>query len=361
MARPKAAWGDILPFRRQEAAPPVLSGDRVLGFALGRQALAFALKYLFPQKGLIAIPDYICREVPRAVRHAGHEVFYYRIGQDLKPDMGSVRESLVNGARAILVVHYFGFPAQMDEISALCRQMRVVLIEDCAHCHTSFAGNRLVGGQGTFAIFSPRKFFPLPDGGTLLINDDELWLQANKSLREVPSSAAPVVKWRVKEMASLLKLDGALSLFSRLLRSTGITGREGDDADLTPAKPSDLSFHIAARHDAGRVAVVHRRHYQRLAKSMAAIPQLKPLYDALPDGIAPLYFPVRAVNARSICEAMLAKGIELTLWPFLPPEVKSDPRAVAANKLAREVIGIPLHAQADPDVMLRALQNCLRL
>ena len=340
---------------------PILGAERMLGFALGRQALVFALKYLFPQKGLIAIPDYICHEVPKAVRHAGHEVLYYRIGLDLKPDMDSVRESLVNGAHAILVVHYFGFPAQMDEILALCRQRGVVLIEDCAHCYPSWTGNRLVGEQGALAIFSPRKFLPLPDGGALLINDEDFWLRAARALSEVPRSATLVAKWQVKELAGLLKFDGALSRVSRFLRSTWSLGRASDDAELNPAKPSDLSLYIASKYDPGQIVTIHRSHYERLATLMEDIPQLKPMFAALPEGIAPLYFPMRTANARNICQALLEKGIELTLWPCLPPEVENDPQAFAANKLAREVIGIPLHAQADPDVVLRALKNCLRL
>ena len=70
----------------------------------------------------------------------------------LDPD--SIATRVTARTRAILVVHQFGIPAEMDAITAIARRHRLKVIEDCAQAHGARYKGRLVGSMGDVAVFS---------------------------------------------------------------------------------------------------------------------------------------------------------------------------------------------------------------
>ena len=74
---------------------------------------------------------------------------------------------------AILVVHYFGFFSNVNDIVSLCKTFKVKVIEDCAHGFLSSHNNTDFGSFGDISIFSMRKTLPVSDGGALIINNSE--------------------------------------------------------------------------------------------------------------------------------------------------------------------------------------------
>lgn len=78
--------------------------------------------------------------------------------------------------RAIVVVHFAGHPADLDQLTELCDQHGLVLIEDCAHAHGAEWHRRRVGSFGSFGSFSFQgsKNMTAGEGGMLITNDAEL-------------------------------------------------------------------------------------------------------------------------------------------------------------------------------------------
>src|SRR5579875_1739867 len=78
--------------------------------------------------------------------------------------------------RAMIVVHYAGYAAQIDRLRDICAQHDIALIEDVAHapCAT-FAGQHLgtFGLAGAFSLFS-NKVLSVGEGGFLTTNDDRV-------------------------------------------------------------------------------------------------------------------------------------------------------------------------------------------
>jgi dTDP-4-amino-4,6-dideoxygalactose transaminase len=79
--------------------------------------------------------------------------------------------------RAIIPVHLYGQPADMDPILEIARRHQLLVLEDCAQAHLSRYKGRLCGTMGQAAAFS---FYPtknlgaLGDAGCILTNDDVL-------------------------------------------------------------------------------------------------------------------------------------------------------------------------------------------
>ena len=79
--------------------------------------------------------------------------------------------------KAIVPVHLYGYPADMESIMALADRYELMVIEDCAQSHGASIGLRKTGTWGHMAAFS---FYPtknlgaLGDGGAVITNDRNL-------------------------------------------------------------------------------------------------------------------------------------------------------------------------------------------
>jgi dTDP-4-amino-4,6-dideoxygalactose transaminase len=79
--------------------------------------------------------------------------------------------------RAVVLVHLYGQPGDLDRIVPLCRQHQVALIEDCAQAHGARMHGRLVGTFGdaaTFSFYPTKNLGALGDGGAVVTHDAEL-------------------------------------------------------------------------------------------------------------------------------------------------------------------------------------------
>ncbi len=91
-------------------------------------------------------------------------------------DPASVRKHISPRTRAIVVVHQFGIPADMDAIMAIAREHNIKVIEDCAQAHGARYGGRYVGTFGDIGVFSlnVNKTIQSGEGGVVVTNDEGL-------------------------------------------------------------------------------------------------------------------------------------------------------------------------------------------
>lgn len=78
--------------------------------------------------------------------------------------------------KALLIVHLFGLPCNMDEIMEITNKYGLILIEDCAQAHgASFKGKK-AGSFGLSSIFSfyPTKNMTTSEGGMIVTNDEKV-------------------------------------------------------------------------------------------------------------------------------------------------------------------------------------------
>jgi len=88
-------------------------------------------------------------------------------------DPGAVEESISDKTKAILLVHYAGFPARLRELRAIADRHGIALIEDAAHSlGASYAGQG-IGTMGDYGIFSLQaiKHMTTIDGGVLTMRN----------------------------------------------------------------------------------------------------------------------------------------------------------------------------------------------
>jgi dTDP-4-amino-4,6-dideoxygalactose transaminase len=98
-------------------------------------------------------------------------------------DAGKIEAAITGRTRAILPVHLYGQPAEMDAIMEIARRHSLKVIEDACQAHGATYGGRKAGSLGDAACFS---FYPSKnlggagDGGMITTNDDSLAEQVRK-------------------------------------------------------------------------------------------------------------------------------------------------------------------------------------
>jgi dTDP-4-amino-4,6-dideoxygalactose transaminase len=161
------------------------AGGVAAGF--GRAALRLALDAVDVRGGDVLLPDFVCTQVPEAVRRAGGTPIFYPVGKDLGVAPEGFRAAFTTSTRAAVAVHYFGLPLpSIGSLAEICRERRVPFIEDCA----LVLGAPGAAARGDIALFSFTKSDWCYGGGMLAARSAELMARA-RALRDSSFHAAP--------------------------------------------------------------------------------------------------------------------------------------------------------------------------
>ena len=195
------------------------AGAVATGF--GRGALWLALEAAGVRGGEVAVPDFVCAQVPEAVQRAGASPVFYRVGRDLAVIAESFEAALSKDTRAAILVHYFGRVQEcVQSLAEICRKRGVPLIEDCALAMGAGTSDRRAGKFGDLAIFSFTKSDWCFGGGMVISNSPEMLVR----LREIRAREFRVARKLPGFYGLLRRADFAANLPSRS-RAASIVGR----------------------------------------------------------------------------------------------------------------------------------------
>lgn len=94
--------------------------------------------------------------------------------------VSSIKEKITGKTKAIMCVHWGGYPCDMDEVNALAKQHNLIVIEDAAHALGASYKNKAVGSISDYTCFSFQaiKHVTTGDGGALAIKNESKFKQA---------------------------------------------------------------------------------------------------------------------------------------------------------------------------------------
>jgi len=118
--------------------------------------------------------------VPGSIAHAGAQPVLVESTDDLLIDLDDLRTKAAGGVNVLLLSHMRGHIADMDAVVALCAELRLTLIEDCAHTLGAKWNGRPTGAFGAIGCFSAQtyKHVNAGEGGLLVTDDDDIAAQA---------------------------------------------------------------------------------------------------------------------------------------------------------------------------------------
>ncbi len=160
-----------------------LDVGHVVVVSSGTAALHMALLALDIRQGdAVLVPDFTFPATANVVELAGAKTVLVDVEKDSYCISGRTLRKAVrewNGPeklKAIMPVHEFGYPADMDEIGAIAREHNLLVIEDAACALGSEHNGKKIGTFGSAGCFSfhPRKALTTGEGGAISTNDGAL-------------------------------------------------------------------------------------------------------------------------------------------------------------------------------------------
>jgi perosamine synthetase len=139
----------------------------------------------------VIVPDFTFVATANAVSYTGAKPVFVDIDADtLCIDPGAVRAAVTPKTRAIVPVHLYGHPADMDELEAIAAQHKIPIIEDAAEAHGAEYKGKRVGGFGKAGVFSfyGNKIITTGEGGMITTNDADFYKKA-RHLRDQAMSS----------------------------------------------------------------------------------------------------------------------------------------------------------------------------
>lgn len=144
----------------------------------GTSALHLALLAAKIQPGdEVIVPTLTYVAAANAVRYCNATpVFVDSEPLTMNLDPAALGAKITPRTKAIIAVHLYGHPADMDPILEIARRHGLLVIEDAAEAHGALYRERMVGAIGDMAVFSffGNKIITTGEGGMLTTNDAEI-------------------------------------------------------------------------------------------------------------------------------------------------------------------------------------------
>ena len=292
-----------------------------VGVGSGLDALYLTLIALGIGKGdRVLVPDQTFIATWNAVTLTGAQPIAVPINHKtycINPE--KIVEKITSDVKAIIPVHLYGHPAEMDLINIIARKHNLFVIEDAAQAHGARYSKRRVGSLGDAAAFS---FYPgknlgaLSDGGAVVTSDETI-AQKIISLRNYGS----VEKYIHTDIGVNSRLDELQAAFLQ------------------------VKLKILDKWNEARSQVAFRYISELQEFKSCILPVAQPHVNS-----AWHLFVVRIANRDKIREKLLAKGIQTGIhYPLLPAEQQcyknsgvGSPVEKLTKDISSEIMSLPM-------------------
>ena len=305
-------------------------------FYNARGALYHLARSLPAEKGnSILVPMFHCPTVIEPLIRAGKNIIFYKINLDLTINEEDFIKKLNQDVGAVVVINYFGFPAELSAIKKFKEQYGYYIIEDCAHSFLS--GEELSGERGDMAIFSFSKLIPCYAGGAIRVNICDFLFQADQPCIAVSDSII-ILKRLVEQLMNNNGPRFLRSLF-HWVEGIRVSCKRTKDLPIPEMVPKVEVLYPFKEHlvlakipkvlktilqgmDLMKVRSARRENFSILNDGLVNGSGLKKIYDDIPDSVVPWAYPI-LLNGRKKYEHILEeKGVPLftfgeTLHPLL--------------------------------------------
>ncbi len=150
-----------------------------IGVGNGTDALEIAIESLdLPKGSEIIVPANSFIASSEAVTRSGHKVVFCDCDENnYTISIPSIKSKLTSNTKAIMAVHLYGHPCDLDEILSIAKEHDLKIIEDCAQAHgAEYKGEKVgaIGDIGTFSFYPGKNLGAYGDGGAIITNDENL-------------------------------------------------------------------------------------------------------------------------------------------------------------------------------------------
>ncbi|MBU4035142.1 MAG: DegT/DnrJ/EryC1/StrS family aminotransferase [Proteobacteria bacterium] len=342
-----------------------------------RFALIEALKDIGIRPGdNVLVPGYHCLSMLAPIWCLDVYPILYKLNEDLSPSIRDIKQKINERTRAIILVHFFGWPQPTNLINDICKNNNISLIEDCAHCHPVYVLNGLIGSAGDYSIVSTRKFYPSPDGGMLIGNKSthrahrkQLKLSLSRQIRSLKHL---VDNWK-KNDRSVVSYPSPDFNKKNIFMAKHVNSKPADIHELAEIQsdwrhwmPKDdfdrmqsLVSKMIFRHiNDEKIAIDRRKNYTRIVNALSSVSGIKPLYESIPENVSPYMVPAIVHEPDIVFSELKNRGFPIWRWEIL---VESD--CYVSRYYSKHLFHVPCHQTISNKQLgwiIETLKNCLK-
>ena len=307
----------------QEAAA-FLGAKHAVAVASGTDALHLALLAAGIGEGdeVITTP-FTFIATAEAIRYVGATPVFVDIDpRTFNIDPAKIEAAVTSKTRAVLPVHLFGQPADMNAIQAICRKRGLTIIEDCAQSFGALIRGRMTGTIGLLGAFS---FFPSKnlgcygDGGMVTADSPEM----AERLRTLRNHGSKVryhhsvigLNSRLDELQAVvlrikLKRIGAFNEGRR--RVARLYGKLFNDTPVLPPFEDGIGIHVYHQYT---VLVENTARRETIMKALAAREIASAVYYPIPLHRQEVFQAEYGNVSLPVSEETAARCMSLPIFP----------------------------------------------
>lgn len=153
-----------------------------IGCSNGTSAISLALEAAGVKDGdEVITTTHTFIATAEAICHVGAKPVFVDIDPETYTiDVSKIAARITNRTRAIIPVHLYGHPADMDGVMAIAKKHGIKVIEDCAQAHLAMLNDCFVGSfgdAGTFSFYPGKNLGAYGDAGAIVTNSQDMATQ----------------------------------------------------------------------------------------------------------------------------------------------------------------------------------------
>ena len=214
----------------------------------GTSALFLALWALGIRKGdEVIVPTFTMAACANVVVQCGGKPVFVDCESNGNIDVKKIEKKITKKTKAIMPVHIYGHPCDMDEIKKIARKYKLLIIEDAAEAQGALYKGEMVGSlsdAGCFSLYA-NKLVTTGEGGMITTNSKKLAEELSK-LRDHYFSGKGKNRYYHNKLAWNLKLSSLLAAlgFAQLERLDELVNKRRANAKYYTKGLSSLSEYL---------------------------------------------------------------------------------------------------------------------
>lgn len=336
--------------------PEPLKSARCVFTAYGRNAIYFGLKEIsvITKKRTVLVPSYSCGDEIKAIISAGFKIRIYDVKKDLSIDSKEFENCIKNDVAAVLFIHYFGFPFKgVEALKILSKKHKFYLIEDCAHSLGGKYKRNYLGLIGDISVFSLRKFYPIPHGGALIINNPKIRTPKPTKISEaaVEKDLAVFFGFRTGFFQPGILYDKQIKNDNISQNGSRLSEYGGYELGI-----SNTALKILVLNPKSE-AKTRRNNFNYYLNFFLKYDESRPLFKNISNNINPLCFPIIVNNSEKIYKK-LCQSNEIFVqpfWSYLHKYINWN-RYKEARELKQSILILPVHRRIKNKLLMKLLR-----
>jgi len=157
----------------------IMGTKHAIATSNGTTAIELTLQSLGISKNdEIIVPSHTAFPTIEPILQLGAKPIFIDIDEETyNLDPSKIQEVITDKTKAILLVHLYGAPVDIDPIKEICERNNIQLVEDCCQAHDAeYKGKKVgtFGAAGCFSFYPSKNITVCGEGGMIITDDDEI-------------------------------------------------------------------------------------------------------------------------------------------------------------------------------------------